>query len=200
MFDGRLRPIIDPITDQFGLILVRLGITANTITVLGGVFGLAAFAALTQGLFIPAFILIVLNRICDGLDGAVARHNGLTDFGGYLDIVFDFIFYALIPLGFAIAMPEYAVAAAVLIFSFVGTGSSFLAYAIIAEKRGMSTTIRGKKSMYYLGGLTEGTETIAVLLAMCVWPSLFPIFACGFAVLCAITTITRIIWAYQSFK
>ena len=106
----------------------------------------------------------------------------------------------MIPLGFAIQNPENALAAAVLIVSFVGTGSSFLTYAIIAEKRGVSTEIRGKKSLYYLGGLTEGTETIAVLLAMCVWPEFFSIFAYIFAILCGVTTVTRITWAYISFK
>ena len=200
MFDRRIRPLIDPISDTIGSGFARVGITANTVTLIGFGFGLLAFAALTEGCFLLALSLIILNRIFDGLDGAVARHQGLTDIGGYLDIVLDFIFYALIPLGFAIAMPEHAVAAAVLIVSFVGTGSSFLAYAIFAEKRHISTEIRGKKSLYYLGGLTEGTETIAVLLAMCIWPQFFPIFAYSYAFLCMITTVTRIIWAYMTFK
>ncbi len=200
MFDAKLRPLIDPISNKSGLVLVRLGLTANMVTIIGGLFGLAAVAAITQSLYIEALILIALNRICDGLDGAVARHHGISDFGGYLDIVFDFIFYAMVPLGFAIAMPEHALAAAVLIVSFMGTGSAFLAYAIIAEKRNMSTDIRGKKSLYYLGGLAEGAETIAVLMAMCIWPQYFPIFAHCFAVVCVITTVTRIIWAYISFR
>ena len=200
MFDRHLRPIIDPVSNSIGSSIARSGITANMVTISGFGVGILAFIALTQSYFQLAFLFIVINRICDGLDGAVARHQGMTDIGGYLDIVFDFIFYALIPLGFAIAMPEYAVSAAILIVSFVGTGSSFLTYAIFAEKRKISTDIRGKKSLYYLGGLTEGTETIAVLLAMCLWPQFFPIFAYSFACLCGITTITRIIWAYMTFK
>ena len=200
MLDSRIRPLIDPISNKIGLVLSRAGLTANMVTIFGFLLGVVAFIALTQGHYAIACGLVILNRICDGLDGAVARHQGMSDFGGYLDIVLDFIFYALITLGFAIAEPEYAVAAAILIVSFVGTGSSFLAYAIIAEKRGMSTEIRGKKSLYYLGGLTEGTETIAVLLIMCIWPQYFPIFAYIFAFLCGVTTVTRIIWAYISFK
>ena len=124
-----------------------MGITANMVTVFGFGLGVLAFAAITIEMFIAAFILIALNRIGDGIDGAIARHEGMSDFGGYLDIVLDFIFYAMIPLGFAIQNPENAIAAAVLIVSFVGTGSSFLAYAIIAEKRGMSTEIRGEVAL-----------------------------------------------------
>ena len=198
MFDSRLRPLVDPISNHLGRWLVRFGISANMVTVSGGVIGLLAFHALCLGFYQLALAMILLNRIFDGLDGAVARQNGITDLGGYLDIVLDFIFYALIPLGFAIGDPNNALAAAVLITSFVGTGSSFLAFAIMAEKRGISTDIRGKKSLYYLGGLTEGFETILVLVMMCIWPSYFQWFAYIFAGLCWITTSTRIYWAVKT--
>jgi len=198
MFDSRLRPLVDPISNRLGRWLVRFGISANMVTVSGGVIGLLAFHALCLGFYQLALAMILLNRIFDGLDGAVARQNGITDLGGYLDIVLDFIFYALIPLGFAIGDPNNALAAAVLITSFVGTGSSFLAFAIMAEKRGISTDIRGKKSLYYMGGLTEGFETILVLVVMCIWPSYFQWFAYIFAGLCWITTSTRIYWAVKT--
>jgi phosphatidylglycerophosphate synthase len=200
MFDSQIRPIIDPASDRVGRVFADLGLTANMITVIGAGFGVLAFISLCAGQFMLALGLIVLNRICDGLDGAVARYKGATDLGGYLDIVFDFIFYAIVPLGFAINDPINALPAAVLIVSFVGTGTSFLAFAILAEKRGMSTDIRGQKSLYYLGGLTEGAETIAVLVVMCILPQYFTAFAYGFAALCWITTVTRIYWAYQCFS
>ena len=198
MFDSRLRPLVDPISNRLGRCLVHFGISANMVTVSGGVIGLLAFHALCLGFYQLALAMILLNRIFDGLDGAVARQNGITDLGGYLDIVLDFIFYALIPLGFAIGDPNNALAAAVLITSFVGTGSSFLAFAIMAERRGISTDIRGKKSLYYLGGLTEGFETILVLVVMCIWPIYFQWFAYIFAGLCWITTSTRIYWAVKT--
>ena len=112
-----------------------------------------------------AFWFILLNRVADGVDGAVARASMSTDFGGYLDIVCDFVFYSAVPFAFAVVQPENALASAFLIFSFIGTASSFLAFAILAEKHGISTEIRGKKTFYYLGGLTEGTETTLLLLA-----------------------------------
>ena len=143
----------------------------------------------------------MLNRLCDGLDGAVARRRGLTDLGGFLDIVLDFLIYAVVPFAFALADPAAnALAAAFLIFSFIGTGSSFLAYAIMAAKRGISTELRGRKSLYYLGGLTEGTETIAAFVLACLWPAWFPWIAVVFGLLCWLTTATRIAVAWQTLR
>ena len=136
----------------------------------------------------------------DFVDGAVARHDRLSDLGGYLDIVCDFLIYAGIPVGFALMDPQAnALAAAVLLFSFMGTGSSFLTYAIIAAKRGETTEIRGRKSLYYLGGLTEGTETFAFLAAICAFPQAFVPLAYLFAVACWITTVSRMLAAVRAF-
>ena len=199
MFDSRIRRHIDPISDVIGAALGKRGVTANTVTTIGFVFGLMAFAALIMGHVLTGLVFIIFNRIADGLDGAVARYHGVTDLGGYLDIVTDFIFYALVPLGFALHDPGKAQAAAFLVFSFIGTGSSFLAFAIIAAKRGIESSVRGRKSIYYLGGLTEGAETIAVLVMMCLFPDWFNIIAWVFGGLCWITTATRIHQAVTTF-
>ena len=197
MLDSRLRPIVDPVANAVGAWLAGLGVGANMVTVAGGLFGLAAFVAISQSAFLVGLALIALNRIADGLDGAVARHEGISDLGGFLDIVFDFIFYSLVPLGFALADPGNAQAACFLVVSFIGTGSSFLAFAVMAEKNGISTDIRGTKSIYYLGGLTEGTETIAVLALMCLVPEWFEVIAYVFGGLCWLTTASRIWWARE---
>jgi phosphatidylglycerophosphate synthase len=145
-------------------------------------------------------MLIIANRLCDGLDGAVARRGGPTDRGGYLDIVLDFIFYAGVPFFFALGRPEAALPAAFLAFSFMGTAASFLAFAVFAEKRGLSTAARGRKSLYYLGGLTEGAETIALFVLICLAPSWFEPAAWAFGGLCWITTAGRIASAVQAFS
>ncbi len=201
MLDAVARHLIDPPLNAIGARLAARGVSANQVTLFGFVLGVAALPALATGQFGTALGLIAANRIADGLDGAVARQSETTDLGGYLDIVGDFIFYSTVPFGFALAMPETnAVPAAFLIFSFVGTGSSFLTYAIVAAKRGLSTELRGAKSFYYLGGLTEGTETIAVFVAMCLFPSAFWWLAWIFGGLCWITTATRIASAWIAFK
>jgi len=191
---------MDRLLDPVGRELAMRGVTANHVTIVGVLFGLAAAVCVAFQLFDIAFWFIVLNRVSDGLDGAVARASKATDFGGYLDIVCDFVFYSAIPIAFAVAQPENALASAFLIFSFVGTASSFLAYAILAEKHNISTEIRGKKAFYYIGGLTEGAETIFLLLAMVTWPNHFISMAFGFGLLCWVTTVTRIHAAYSQFS
>jgi phosphatidylglycerophosphate synthase len=133
-------------------------------------------------------VLILINRLADGLDGDVARRTSPTDLGAYLDIVCDFVFYSAVAFGFALAHPENAVAGAFLIFSFVGTGSSFLAFAAIAGRRSLTTTARGRKSIYYLGGVTEGTGTILAFGAFCLVPASFRVGAFVFGTLCWLTT------------
>ncbi|MEH6632669.1 MAG: CDP-alcohol phosphatidyltransferase family protein [Halopseudomonas aestusnigri] len=201
MFDSWMRRKIDPPLEGFGGSLSNKGITANQITWVGFGIGVLAIPALALQYYELALGCIILNRLCDGLDGAVARLQGVTDLGGYLDITLDFLFYSAVIFGFALANPqENALAAAFLIFSFIGTGASFLSFAIVAEKRGITTDIRGKKSIYYLGGLTEGTETIALFLALCVWPQYFSILAWIFGTLCWLTTSFRIHAAVSIFK
>jgi phosphatidylglycerophosphate synthase len=200
MFDAQLRPLIDRLLNRIGRGLVALGMTANQVTMIGAAFGLIAAGCVAAGLFYPALWFVTANRVIDGLDGAVARASRSSDFGGYLDIVSDFIFYGAIPMAFAVARPETALAAAFLIFSFIGTATSFLGFAILAEKHQVTTQIRGKKAFYYLGGLTEGTETILLFLAMLVWPDYFSLMAIVFGILCWVTTGTRIYAAYRQFN
>ncbi len=201
MLDAVARHLIDPPLNAVGARLAARGVAANHVTFVGFALGMAAMPALAAGQFAAALGLIAANRVADGLDGAVARHSETTDLGGYLDIVGDFIFYSAVPFGFALFAPDRnAVAAAFLIFSFVGTGSSFLAYAIVAAKRGISTELRGRKSFYYLGGLTEGTETIGLFVAMCLFPQAFWWLAWTFGALCWLTTATRIAGAWAAFR
>lgn len=200
MFDAAARKLIDPPLNAIGQGLSARGITANQMTIGGGVIGFLAIPALAFELYLLAAAFIILNRIADGLDGALARAQGPTDFGGYLDIVIDFLFYNGIVFGFVLANPQaHAIAGAFLLFSFVGTGITFLTFAILAAKRGISTDVRGKKSFYYMGGLTEGAETIVALLAMCIWPSYFVIIAFVYGSMCWLTTVTRLMMAREFF-
>lgn len=166
--------------------------SADQITLLGFALGLLALPALAFGWFALALALIVLNRLLDGLDGAIARINGPTDRGAFLDISLDFLFYASVPLGFAFFDPAAnALPAAVLLVAFIGTGSSFLAFSAIAAQRGLKSEQYPSKGIYYLGGLTEGAETIAVFVLMCLFPAFFALLAWIFAAACFVTTLVR---------
>lgn len=200
MFDRYALRISKPLVDRIASGIRSRGYSANQVTLFG--FGLGVISALciAFGFYALAIPPLLVSRLCDGLDGAVARQGVATDRGAFLDIGLDFVFYASIPLAFAMANPaSNALAAATLLAAFVGTGSSFLGYAIIAEKRGLKSAAYPSKTFYYLGGLTEGTETIACFLAMCVWPQQFAGIAYFYAALCAATTVTRLLAGWQAF-
>lgn len=200
MFDGTIRPKIDPILNRIATTLVGVGLTADNVTIIGFIVGCLAAASLIQGWFILGLVLLLMSRLFDGLDGAVAKQTQSTDFGGFLDIVLDFAFYGMIPLAFAIHDPAAnALAASVLIFTFYANGASFLAFSTLAAKQGLETDIRGNKSIFFTTGLTEATETIMLFTLFCLFPGYFAILAYVFAVLCLYTTISRIMQARQLF-
>jgi phosphatidylglycerophosphate synthase len=200
MIDAQMRRVIDPALNMAATGLVKTGVSANAITVSGFLVGLCAVPLISFHQYQLALLVILCNRLMDGLDGAVARQVGTTDIGAYLDIVLDFIFYSAVVFGFALANPEQAIYSAFLIFSFIGTGSSFLAFAIFAAKHKITTDMRGTKSIYYLGGLTEGTETIALFVLLCLLPDWFAVLASVFGIMCWITTATRIYYAFNQLR
>lgn len=197
MLDRLARRLVDPPLAVAGRRLAAAGVKADHLTWIGFGAGMAACLALALQFYLAALLLIAANRVLDGLDGPVARAGaGATDFGGYLDIVLDFLFYAAVPVAFAAGRPDAALVAALLVLSFVGTGASFLAFAILAAKRGLAN---GPRSFFYLGGLAEGTETALFLLAICVWPDRFAWIALLFMALCWATVAGRIVAAARAF-
>ncbi|WP_439139887.1 CDP-alcohol phosphatidyltransferase family protein [Roseicyclus sp.] len=200
MIDAALLPLQRRLLAPAGRYLATRGFGADQITLIGCAVGLAAAVAAALGLYWLALLGLALNRLADGLDGAVAREKGVSDRGAFLDIALDFVFYAAFPLGFVLADPDTnAVAGAMLITSFILSGTSFLAFAVIAAKRGLTTADYPSKGIFYLGGLTEGAETIAVFALFCLFPGAFPVLAMIFAAACAVTGITRLIAGWQAF-
>ncbi len=193
MIDARLRRLIDPCLVSAGRRLAAAGLTADTVTLIGFAIGLAAAAAVAGGHYIPGLLLLMSNRLADGLDGAIARVTLKTDRGGFLDITLDFIVYAAFPLGFAYSDPATnALAACFLLAGYLANGSAFLAFSIMAERRGIETSRHGQKSIYYLAGLAEGGETIAFMVLACIFPEHFPLLATAFGAMCLVSAVARL--------
>ena len=201
MLDRHMRPLIDPPLAWLGGALARVGVSANAVTLAGLALGLAAALCITQGLMLEALALVLASRLADGLDGAVARARGPSDFGGYLDISADFLFYGAVPLAFVALDPAAnALAGAVLLVSFYFNGATFLGFAILAERKAMRSDAHGIKSLYFTDGLLEGTETIAFFVLLCLFPGWFASLAWGFAALCFLTAGARILLAHRVFS
>ncbi|MGJ8527788.1 CDP-alcohol phosphatidyltransferase family protein [Maritalea sp.] len=200
MLDGYARKIIDGPLNLVGAQIAKTGVTANSVTLAGLIIGLVAAIFIALGNESAGLWLLLISRVADGLDGAVARATQKTDFGGYWDIVADFFFYGAIPVAFVILDPAAnGVAGAVLLLSFYFNGGTFLGYAILAEKHKLTTEQRGSKSLYFSTGLLEGTETIGFFVVLCIWPQHFAVLAYLFAAACFYTAISRIWLAYKEF-
>jgi len=190
-----LHPFLETLADQFR----KKNVTANQVTIVSFFIGIGGAAAISLQHFFFGLLLILINRTGDGIDGIIARSGDATDRGAFLDICLDFIFYSAVVFGFALADPgANGLAAAALIFSFVGTGSSFLAFAIMAERRSIANQRLPTKGFYYLGGLAEGTETILFLALFCLFPAAFPVLAWIFACFCMVATVIRIVYGYNA--
>lgn len=199
MLDRYTLGLIKPGLRKSARFLARYGVRADQVTIVSFLIGLLGVAAIGGQQYLLGLLLILLNRIGDGIDGCLARMSASTDRGAFLDISLDFVFYSAVVFGFAVAEPPVnSLAAAFLIFSFVTTGATFLAYAIMAERRSISDTRLPGKGFYYLGGLAEGTETIVFFVLACLFPSLFPLLAWIFGTLCIISAAARIIYGYQT--
>jgi phosphatidylglycerophosphate synthase len=200
MLDAPLRPLIDPPLDRMGRALAARGLSADAVTLGGLAAGLLAAACIALGQFCLALALVLVSRLADGHDGAVARASRRTDFGGFLDITADFVIYAAVPLAFVLHDPAAnSVAGAALLAAFTVNGASFLGFALLAEKRRMTTTAQGVKNLYYSGGLMEGTETILFFVLVCLTPGWFAPAALLFAALTALTTLGRVRAARRLF-
>ena len=177
-------------------------ITPDQVTLGAFLIGMTALPLLAWEQYGLALVVMLLNRLGDGIDGALARLGSRTSSaGGFLDIGLDFVFYAAVVLGFALANPERnALAACLLLFAFMGTGTSFLAFAIAAKQHAIERPNFPYKAFYYLNGLTEGTETVLALIIFCLFPDHFPMLATLFAIACLVTVVTRLWGGYWTLR
>ena len=200
MLDAAARRLIDPPLNRLGAAMAATGVTANGVTLAGLGLGLLSAALIALGQPLWALLPLLASRLADGLDGAVARATKGTDFGGYLDIFCDFLFYGAVPFAFILMDPgANGVAGAFLLVSFYVNGTSFLGFAILAEKHEMRSDARGIKSLYFTGGLLEGTETIAFFVLLCLLPTWFAPLAWAFGSLCFLTAFSRLLLARKVF-
>ncbi|MDO6746453.1 CDP-alcohol phosphatidyltransferase family protein [Gilvimarinus sp. 1_MG-2023] len=201
MFDTRLVPLTRTPLKRLAIYLDRWNVKADQITLIGFMIGMLAVPALALNWYSVALVAIALNRFFDGLDGALARIQGISDAGGYLDIVLDFIFYSAVCLGFLLAdLDRNGGWAGLLMLSFMGSGATFLAFSAVSGKYSIDNPDYPQKSLYYMGGLAEGSETILFLILFCLFPQYFPILAGVFAVLCWVTTGSRLWSGYLTLK
>jgi phosphatidylglycerophosphate synthase len=92
MLDRCANAALKPGLERGARLIVRAGVGADTVTWAGFGIGMLAAVAITQQQLGWSLALLLLSRLADGLDGAVARLTAPTDRGAFLDIALDFIF------------------------------------------------------------------------------------------------------------
>ncbi len=202
MFDRLLRPIKDRVVDPLARILGK-SLSPNAITLISTLIGLAAAAAVVSGRIGLGLLLWALNRLSDGLDGAVARQSGRTsDLGGYLDIMGDFLVYSALPIAFALRRygdSEFAAIAAalfVLLGAFYVNAGSWMYLSAIIEKRGSSG--EGElTSVTMPEGLIGGTETVIFFTLFFLLPGRLVLLFGTMGALTLLTALQRIVWALR---
>lgn len=202
MLDRWTMPMSQALLSRLARGLAALKVSPDQLTLATFLVGMLALPLLALEWYLPALLAILLNRLGDGLDGTLARLTGVaSDAGGFLDIGLDFVFYGAVVLGFALADPQAnALVAAFLLFAFIGSGTSFLAFAIMAARHGLERPRFQQKAFYYLHGLTEGTETVLAFVLFCLFPGHFSWLAVLFAAACLVTTSTRLWGGYRTLR
>ena len=200
MFDRQIQKYTQKPLQYIAKLFLKF-ISPNHMTLIGFSFGVLVCLSIIIDQYLLAIIFLFLNRLSDGLDGAMARLQTPTPLGGYLDIVLDFLIYGGFVLSFGITEQNNTLLSMVLLFCYIGTGSTFLAKAAILPSlttKNLNEEI--PKSFHYAVGLVEGTETIVFMVLCLLFPNLFIYFSFIFIILCLITIVFRIIVCYKELS
>jgi phosphatidylglycerophosphate synthase len=174
----------------------------NVISTVALIIGLLAAGAALYHLYWLGLGLWLLNRVLDGLDGVVARHyQKQSDFGGYLDLFFDFVVYLAVPVAFTLAMPTVPVLGALiaLLASYYLNTMSWMGLAALLEKR-QRTTQQRQTSLEMPTGLIEGAETIVLYATFFLFPGAVSWLFGLMALLVLFTAGQRLGWAYRYLR
>ena len=122
--------------DRLGSYLSQAHISANMITALGVLFALLGLNFASLGNFQLTLLCFIINRLCDILDGAIARCTHQSRFGAFFDMCADLISYALFVWGFILYAPSsFAAGGSFLLLSFFANVVTLLSYAIISKQK-----------------------------------------------------------------
>ena len=200
MFDRQIQNFTQKSLQSIAKLFLKF-ISPNQMTLIGFSFGILMCISIVIDQYLIGIIFLFLNRLSDGLDGAMARLTAPTPLGGYLDIVLDFLVYGGFVLSFGITDQNNTFLSMVLLFCYIGTGTTFLAKAAILPSLSHQNHNKNiPKSFYYAVGLVEGTETIVFMILCLLFPNIFNYLSSIFIILCLITIVIRIFVCYKKFN
>ena len=181
-------------------------ISANQITIIALTFGLLSALSIflsekliwSLELIITAVVLMNISFLLDALDGALARLEGTTIFGGILDIISDRTVEVSIIISIISTDPLVLMWPG--IFSLGAIVLCVTMFLLVGGTVKTEKLEETKKVIYYRGGLMERSETFISLLLITVIVPWRGIILWVFAMLVLLTAILRLRDAYKIFK
>jgi len=149
-----------------------------------------------------SFAIWLLSRFLDGFDGLIARIQGTqSDFGGYLDILLDFLIYAIVPIGLVLGHPstQNYLALAIMLASFYVNSTSWMYLSAILEKRAVHDPDT-LTTVVMPAGLIGGAETITMYCIFLLFPNWIALLFSLFAALVFVTVLQRLTWAWKHIR
>ncbi len=198
MFDASLRRLKDRVEEP--LVAQMKGVSPNGLTLVALLVGLAAALCAAYGLYPWALLGWLLNRFIDGLDGALARSQRKhSDFGGYFDILADYVIYAAVPVGLALGAPTFEryLALALMLSVFYVNTASWMYLAAILEKRSARDPSTAT-TIVMPAGLIGGFETFLAYSIFLIFPAQMALLFSIFGLLVLFTTLQRLAWAWRA--
>ena len=213
MLDATARRVLDRPLSRLARLVDLPSVSPNRLTLLGLATGLASAATAAGQLWWWALGLWWFSRAMDGLDGPLARRrrgaadgnaetSHCSEAGGFLDITADFVVYGATVVGVAIgATDQYDVDWLPFLFVLLAyylNGTAFLAFSSIAERTGRRR--EDGRSLSFLGGLAEGTETIVVHSLWLVIPAHAAVIATVWAAVVGASAAQRIVAGFRDLS
>ncbi|MEI9992120.1 MAG: CDP-alcohol phosphatidyltransferase family protein [Rhizomicrobium sp.] len=177
MLDSFLRRHLDGPLAPVAAWLQARKIRGWTLTVSAFLCSAVAMLDIGHRTYLAGLVLLVLAGAFELLDGPVARREGATPFGAYLDLVLSVIAAAGIAFAFALAEPDRALAA------------MFLMLGLVAR----TATLAGTFAVTpWAPSLIGKTELFLAFALACLLPDRFSIIAYLVGTLCFVAAGSRV--------
>lgn len=160
MLDTHCRKYIQPLIGVGADLAMKLGLSANGVTIIAMLLGVFSGVLVALGFNILAVLILWLSGYLDAVDGTIARKTkSSSPFGTVMDITFDRMVEGAVILGVAYKYSEFSFISLVLAVSIIISMTIFLTTGPLAENK-------GEKTFYYQAGLAERTEGFLMLSLM----------------------------------
>ncbi|GMA64238.1 CDP-alcohol phosphatidyltransferase family protein [Alicyclobacillus fastidiosus] len=164
MLDTHARKYVQPVIRRTAREFSSLGLSANQVTWIAFVLGIASGILVYLGLPVVAVAALWVSGFLDAVDGSMAREqNRMSPWGTVMDVTFDRIVELGIIITLAIRFPQAQLLLLLLTAGIVFSMTVFLTVGALSEKKGM-------KSFYYQAGLAERTEGFILFSVMVLFP------------------------------